>query len=173
MMGVVDRDAIQEFFEYTGWAWDRIGTVLAPRGPEIIAQEMPNSGWPALWDCLRHMSFAYDIWASRLDGRPQVAFDPGPPDWESLNLYHQTARSRLSAYLSRVSDKELHTERDFETIDGVRPYPPSLILWNVLWHDRGHHGDVNTLLYQHGIPDEDWPWLEYRAFINTKRGYAS
>jgi uncharacterized damage-inducible protein DinB len=45
-------------------------------------------------------------------------------------------------------------------VDGeVLWYSPGDILAHVLLHERQHHGDVNTLLYQHGI---EVPIVEFR-----------
>ncbi|MEO8456639.1 MAG: DinB family protein [Chloroflexota bacterium] len=167
----MDRATIEELFDYTGWAWEQIGAALAPRGPEIITTDGPTSGWPALWDCLRHVSIGYDFWASSMDGRPAIEFDKAPPDWSALNDYHQRARKRLHERLILLDDVALATPREVETITGPGAYTPAQLFFNALWHDRGHHGDINTLLYQHGIPDDNWPWIEFRAFINNKRGY--
>jgi hypothetical protein len=50
----------------------------------------------------------------------------------------------------------------------VLAYAPAELLGNTVLHERGHHGDVNTLLYQHGI---DGGVPDYRFFVNAKRGY--
>ena len=38
----------------------------------------------------------------------------------------------------------------------------------LFFHERGHHGDVNTLLYQLGL---EASVLDYRWYVNYKRGY--
>src|SRR5690349_9356316 len=108
----MDRPALDNLLDYTGWTWEKIGAVLAPLGPEIITREMPSSPWPALWDCLRHISFGYAVWAERLDGRPAEELDSTPPDWEALDDYHKRAHSRLRAYLDGIDDVTLMTPRE-------------------------------------------------------------
>jgi uncharacterized damage-inducible protein DinB len=164
----MDRATLEELFDYTGWVWEQVGTVLASVDPRILTKEVDGSGWPALWDCLRHISFAYDIWIARLDGRPRLAFDPKPPDWPALDSFHQQARERLRVYQASLSDAALQTDRLVETYDEPLAYTPAEVLGNVLWHERGHHGDVSTLLYQLGLAEE-MPMIDYRFYVSATK----
>lgn len=168
----MDRAAIEELFEYTGFCWAEIGRVMARRDADLVATPAPGSGWPALRDCFGHQLMAYEDWLAELEGRPTLDFDPKAADsWAVIQAYAHTVRERFAACLSSLSDEELYSEREVDVDGEVRQYTPAQLLANVLIHDRGHHGDVNTLLYQHGIPDDDWPWLEFRAYISAQRGY--
>ena len=48
-------------------------------------------------------------------------------------------------------------------------YSRADILVHVLIHERQHHGDLNTLLYQHGIEP---PVVEYRFSLPDRGGLA-
>lgn len=168
----MDRAAIEELFEYTGFAWATIGRALTKLDADLITKPAPGSGWPALRDCFSHQLMAYDEWIAELEGQPTLDFNPETASsWPEIGAYAHTVRERFSAYLSSLSDDELYAVRDI-VVDGepVR-YTPAQLLANVVIHDRGHHGDINTLLFQHGIPQDDWPWLEFRAFAGARRGY--
>jgi len=45
-------------------------------------------------------------------------------------------------------------------------YGPGDLLANVLLHEREHHGDINTLLYQMGV---EVPQTAYRFFLLESR----
>jgi uncharacterized damage-inducible protein DinB len=168
----MDRAAIEELFEYTGFAWKQISAFMAKQDASLVAKPAPGSGWPALRDCFGHQLIAYDEWIAELEGQPMLDFNPMTSDsWPEIEAYAHTVRERFAAYLASLSDDELYAVRDI-AVDGepVR-YTPAQLLANVVIHDRGHHGDINTLLYQHGIPEDDWPWLEFRAFAGARRGY--
>lgn len=168
----MDRAAIEELFDYTGFAWNTIGPMMAKHHPRFVAQPAPGSGWPALRDCFGHQLLACDEWLAELDGMKMLNFDPKTAgDWQELDEYRQAVRDRFKDYLKSLSDDELDVERDIEVDGELMRYTPAQLLMNILWHDRGHHGDLNTLLYQHGVPEDDWPWIEYRGFVNSKRGY--
>lgn len=167
------RAAIQELFDYTGFAWNAIGLVMAKHHPRFVAQPAPGSGWPALRDCFGHALLAYDDWLAELDGMPMLKSDPKTAStWKEIDEYKEAVRARFQDYLQSLSDAELDAERNVNVDGEMMRYTPAQLLANILIHDRGHHGDVNTLLYQHGIPDDDWPWIEYRAFAGAKRGYS-
>jgi uncharacterized damage-inducible protein DinB len=49
-----------DLFAYTEFAWDQIR--LAAPDDGALSREAPNSGWPALRNCLGHIVLAYDRW---------------------------------------------------------------------------------------------------------------
>jgi uncharacterized damage-inducible protein DinB len=79
--------------------------------------------------------------------------------WDELDDYRRRVRGNARLYFDSLDDDELSTPRKMD-IDG-KPilYSPGEILVHVMLHERQHHGDLNTLLYQLGV---DIPIVEYR-----------
>jgi uncharacterized damage-inducible protein DinB len=166
----VDRAAIEEIFEYDDYAWRRIGKAVATAGDEVITRAAPGSGWPALRDCLTHIGWGYEIWLNRLNGRePDRTEPPELDNWAKLDGYREQGRTAVRELLGGLSDDELQREREYPLDGGYYSYSPAQLLTHLALHERGHHGDVNTLFYQLGlepaVPD-------YRGVIIERRGYA-
>jgi uncharacterized damage-inducible protein DinB len=168
----VQRAAIQDLFGYCGFAWQQIADAMSRFDPGLVAKPAPGSGWPALRDCFGHMLLAYEDWIAELEGRPMLEFDPAKATtFAEIDAYSHTVRERFQVYLDSLSDEELNAERHLNVDGEMETYTPAQLLANLVIHERGHHGDINTLFYQHGIPEVDWPWIEYRAFVGARRGY--
>lgn len=58
------------------------------------------------------------------------------------------------------------TPREMNVDGETRVYSPADIFAHVLLHERQHHGDVNTLLYQLGL---DIPIVEFRFSLPERR----
>jgi uncharacterized damage-inducible protein DinB len=162
----MDRSAIQDLFDFTGWSWDRISEAIAEAGGDVLTRPAPGSGWPALRDCLGHIVIAYQRWCSGLPERRTQAmdrFDAGAiATWEELEAYRTAARAELQSFLGSLSDEELVKVQEFDIDGNMIRYSYAELLTHLLLHERGHHGDVNTLFYQLGL---ETPMLEYRFHL--------
>jgi uncharacterized damage-inducible protein DinB len=167
----MDRAAITEIFDYDEWCWRSITEQCAPLGDELLTKVAPGSGWPALGNCLGHMLYGYDAWLNTMEGAPRVEGDSTPliPTWVELNAANDRVRGRFRSYLASLSDQSLFSDVEVSVYGEVLAYTPAELLGNLVVHDRGHHGDVNTLLYQLGTDDLGVP--DYRWYVNFKRGY--
>lgn len=158
-----DRAAIEELYDYTGWAWNEIiAEIEAQGGDEFLVRAAPGSGWPALRECLGHIVLGYHRWL----GEPVVGLPPFDAEAfgtvARVNERYAEVRARFRAKLDGYDDVALLTVRDF-VIDGdtVR-HSPGELLAHLLLHERGHHGDISTLFYQHGL---EGPMNEYRFHL--------
>jgi uncharacterized damage-inducible protein DinB len=79
--------------------------------------------------------------------------------WADLDAYRRRVRGDARRYFDSLGDDELQTRRDMNVDGNIRHYSPADIFAHVMLHERQHHGDVNTLLYQLGM---DVPVVEYR-----------
>ncbi|HSP54928.1 MAG TPA: DinB family protein [Dehalococcoidia bacterium] len=162
----MNRDAIQDLFDFTGWAWDQIAEAITHAGGDVLTSPAGGSGWPALRDCLGHIVLAYQRWCSGLPQRKTLAMDRFDPasinTFEELNGYRSAARAELRSFLDSVSDKELMKVQDFDIDGDTIRYSCAELLTHLLLHERGHHGDVTTLFYQMGL---ETPMLEYRFHL--------
>jgi uncharacterized damage-inducible protein DinB len=68
-------------------------------------------------------------------------------------------------YLDSLGDDELLTPREMNVDGDPLVYSPAEILAHAMLHERQHHGDVNTLLYQLGI---EVPIVEFRFSLQGR-----
>lgn len=158
MIRTVDRKAVEQLWTFTDYSWRTYEEAVRPLGDEMLVRPAPGSGWPALRDALVHICWAYVRWLANptrtTDEPPET-----PGTWAELNDYRARVRRRARDYFDSLSDDELGRVGEM-VVDG-RPlrYSPGEILAHTMLHERQHHGDLNTLLYQHGL---EIPLVEYR-----------
>lgn len=156
----MDRSAIEHLYEYTGWTWEQIGGALKSHDEGVLLRSVPGSGWPALRDCFVHYLFALDRWLAVLLSRPGEGIEATEyTTWGQIDAKRTSSRGELKSLFDSLGDEELGRLREFQIDGGAMPYSYAELLTHVLVHERGHHGDVTTLLYQLGI---EAPPLDYR-----------
>ena len=154
----MDRAAIEALFTFTEYSWREHERVLRPLGDEVLTKPAPGSGWPALRDALAHIVWAYVRWLADPAGttdEPVERID----SWDELGDYRRRVRDHGREYLDSLDDGQLSTPREMDVDGETLVYSPADILVQVLLHERQHHGDLNTLMYQLGI---EIPIVEYR-----------
>lgn len=170
-MGASDREAVEDLFAYSGWAWGEIAKVVeaADDPDEFVNRVAPGSGWPNIGACLVHMNLAYERWLNE----PTIGLRvPGPDElgtWAAIRALRDNVRAAFEARLGSFTDDALTAVRDFDIDGEMFPYSPGELLTHLLLHERGHHGDFMTLLYQLGVEQVG---LEYRFHLLAQRGYA-
>ncbi len=165
----MDRPAIEELFAYTDFSWRQYAESIRGLGKDALAKAVPGSGWPALRNALGHMNLAYERWlAEPTRTTSMTGLDiEAVRSWNDLEKYRSNVRGRFRAYLDSLSDAELTTPREMNVDGEMLAYSPADILVHVLLHERGHHGDISTLLYQMGVEP---PVVEYRFSLLQARG---
>jgi uncharacterized damage-inducible protein DinB len=158
----MDRAAIEELFTFTEYSWRAHERVIRPLGDEMLLKPAPGSGWPALRDALAHINWAYVRWLSDPAGTSKEPVEL-VTSWAELDAYRRKVRERARTYLDSLSDEQLVTRREMNVDGSALTYSPADIIVHVFLHERQHHGDVNTLLYQLGI---DVPVVEYRFSLS-------
>jgi uncharacterized damage-inducible protein DinB len=166
----MDRNALEELYEYTGWAWDRIVALIEAQPPDLYAKPAPGSGWPTIAACLSHVLGTYDGWLNggwsglKLGELTYPAPWPNAiEDWAALRAYRDRVRASFRQALD-VTDAELHEPRYREGDQGSFMSRAD-ILTNLLLHERGHHGDLNTLFHQHGVTGY---FLDYTMYVTRR-----
>lgn len=154
----MDRAAIEELFAFTDYSWRRYERAIRPLGDELLTKPAPGSGWPALRDAFAHITWAYVRWLAN-HGRTTDEPVERVESWDELDAYRRRVRDHSRKYLDSLSDSDLTTPRDMNVDGKMIPYSPADIFVHVLLHERQHHGDLNTLLYQLGA---GVPMVEYR-----------
>jgi uncharacterized damage-inducible protein DinB len=161
----MDKQALHDLFAYTGWAWEQIRTAIPD--DETLIVVAPGSGWPALRNCLGHIILAYDRWLPAivdLESRPLPEL---PPDdyltWSQIDAHRRRTRDPLESHLNDWTDADLSQQHDVDIGGEPIRYSRAELITHLLLHERGHHGDVTTLLWQLGL-DAEIP-LEYRFHL--------
>ncbi len=160
----MDRTAIEELFTFTDHAWRQYEELLRPLGDEVLTRPAPGSGWPALRDALSHMTWAYVRWLgdpTGTSGRPEVRLS----SWDELEDYRRRVRGNMREYLDSLGEDELMTPREMNVDGDPLVYSPAEIFAHVMLHERQHHGDVNTLMYQLGL---EVPVVEFRFSLRGR-----
>lgn len=164
MIRSVDRAAVEELWRFTEYSWTAYEDAVRQFGDELLVQPAPGSGWPALRDALVHICWAYVRW---LDD-PLSTTERAPEQvetWTALNDYRRRVREHARRYFDSLDDATLNTPRVM-TVDGQpRRYSPGEVLAHTMLHERQHHGDLNTLLYQLG---REIPLVEYRFSLPSR-----
>lgn len=162
----MNRDAIDELFRYTGFAWDRIARVVDTLPAEQFTARVPGSGWPTLQKCFEHWLTAYDGWIHgewALDLGPLVYAGPETlTTWERARSYRVRVREAFLEALD-CPDDALYAKREFRFGEVPEQLSRADILTNLLLHERGHHGDLNTLFHQLGVRSF---FVDYRYFVS-------
>lgn len=161
----MDRDAIQELFTFTDYSWGEHEGVIHPLGDTKLMEPAPGSGWPALRDALTHINWAYVRWLADPAGTTDEPVEH-VTSWDELDAYRRRVRDHARAYLDSLGDDELVTPRQMNVDGETLVYSPADILAHTLLHERQHHGDVHTLLYQLDI---EVPIVEYRFSLPERR----
>ena len=154
----MDRAALEELFTFTDHSWRTYDDLIRPRGDEMLTRAAPGSGWPALRDALTHINWAYVRWLAD----PDRTTDEPVPDittWEELDAYRRRVRDHARASLDALRDDALEVPREMDVDGEPIRYSPADIYAHTFLHERQHHGDLNTLLFQLGI---EVPIVEFR-----------
>jgi uncharacterized damage-inducible protein DinB len=160
---LMDRAAIEALWRFTDYSWAAYERVIRPLGDEVLTQPAPDSGWPALRDALTHINWAYVRWLAdpaRTSDEPVECVH----SWDELEAYRRRVRDHARHRLDRLNDDELGRPREMNVDGGSMRYSPGDIFVHVFLHERQHHGDLNTLLYQLGA---EIPIVEYRFSLAT------
>ncbi len=161
----MDRKALEELYSYTDFSWARHAKVMEELPPGQFATPVPGSGWPSLRDCFSHFVQAYDGWINGHWGLGlgEMSRPKDLTTWDEMAAYRVRGREAFRKALD-CPDEVLYEKRTFDWGDGETEHlARGDILGNLLMHERGHHGDISTLLHTLGIKS---PIVDYRFFVS-------
>jgi uncharacterized damage-inducible protein DinB len=160
----MNRAAIEELFAFTDYSWREHREAIRALGDETLLKAAPGSGWPALSDALAHINWAYVRWLADPKGTTDRAVEQ-VTSWDELEAERRRVRDHARSYLDSLRDAELFARRPMNVDGETLEYSPAEILTHVLLHERQHHGDISTLLYQLGV---EAPVVEYRFMLGDR-----
>jgi uncharacterized damage-inducible protein DinB len=161
----MERPAIEELFAFTDYTWSEYERALRPLGDELLTKSAPGSGWPALRDAFAHITWAYVRWLWDPAGTSDLPIEHVTL-WDELTDYRRRVRDHARGYLNSLDNHELQTPRAMNVDGETLLYSPAEIFVHALLHEREHHGDIGTLLYQLEI---EVPLVEYRFSLPNRR----
>jgi uncharacterized damage-inducible protein DinB len=161
IQGGLSRDALRELFDYTTFTWATYANLVCALPADALTRPIAGSGWPSLRDALFHIATPWDEWICARTGEPYDV-----PQQEQVSSWDQLAavRAMLRSLLHRIIDEMPDEEFDMPPSDAPAGYgrSPREIVAHILLHERGHHGDVTTLLVAHGV---QLPLSDYAVFL--------
>jgi uncharacterized damage-inducible protein DinB len=161
----VDHAAIEELFAFTDYSWRQYAEVVRPLGDDVLRKPAPGSGWPALRDAFVHINWAYVRWLTEPAGTS--AIEPERVNsWQELEDYRQRVRGHAREYFDSLNHDVLMAPHEMNIDGEPMLFSPAEIFVHVLLHEREHHGDINTLLYQLGVEPT---MVEYRFSLPDRR----
>jgi uncharacterized damage-inducible protein DinB len=89
-------------------------------------------------------------------------------DWAQLDAMRQTNRAMLKTIIEESSDVALD-DRILGFFDGAPELTRAEVIAHILLHERGHHGDVSTLLSALGAETPGIDYMTYVFFRNRKK----
>jgi uncharacterized damage-inducible protein DinB len=166
----VDREPLRELFDFTTFTWTSYGRSVRGLAPSDLTRPVEGSGWPALRNALFHIASAWDGWICEQAGVPLEEVEAADvADWSELDRVRQKNRAMLRDIIERSTDAALQ-ERTLSIVPGE---PPEMthgeIIAHILLHERGHHGDVSTLLSALGAESPGIDYMTYVFFRNRKK----
>jgi uncharacterized damage-inducible protein DinB len=163
----MDRHAIEDLLGFTDFGWRIYVDIMRPLGDEALIKPVLGSGWPAPRNVLTHMNWAYERWLADPNSTTDAPLDvEAVRSWEDVERHRRRVREHCRRYLDSLSNLELTTRRPMNVDGEMLIFSPGDIITHVLLHERQHHGDLNTLLYQMGAEP---PIVEYRFYLMESR----
>jgi uncharacterized damage-inducible protein DinB len=167
----LDREALRELFDYTTFTWASYSKAMRNVAAEDYARPMEGSGWPALRNALFHIASAWDRWICEFSGSGEVVDEAYRPEtWEETDAYRQRMRARLRGIIEDTADGRLQAPWMPIVAGGEPEMTPADIIAHILLHERGHHGDVSTLLQSAGVT---LPGIDYMTYVFFKKRKSS
>jgi len=170
---MIDRRSLDELYDYTTFTWATYGNALRTLPPDAIARPVAGSGWPALRDVLFHLACGWDNWLRDRLGLddPLDATADSITSWADAQALRGRTRGWLRRVLDETSDAGMYDriEQVGSGGDGGLRVGVVEVLSHILLHERGHHGDVTTLLSQLGAAPAASDYLVY-VFFRDRAG---
>jgi uncharacterized damage-inducible protein DinB len=161
-------EEIRRLFAYTEWANARAVEAAEKLNAEQLLRDVQISH-KSILGTLLHMAGAEWIWLERWLGDSPT----GPQVWvqwqvsdsstlEQLREKWQPLIAKRTAYLSRLTDAELHSERRFTRLNGeTASLPLGHQMQHVINHATHHRGQVIGMIRQFGITPPSTDLLVY------------
>jgi uncharacterized damage-inducible protein DinB len=166
----MNRDALNELFDFTNFTWETYARALKKLPPETLTRKIDGSGWGSVKKPLLHIAAAWDGWLAEKAGD---TFSEFPIDeivtWDAIQELRTQTRGWIRRILDETSDAYFYEKLE-PTHDGpgASLVSASTVMLHILLHERGHHGDITTTLSQAGAAIGNSDYLIYLFFKNRQ-----
>ena len=163
----MDRASLRELFDYTTFTWASYANAVRALPPGALTRPIDGSGWGELRTPLFHVASAWDEWLRERTGVADALSETPEPmtSWGEIDAVRQRNRAWLRRILDETPDETFDAE---ETVWQGTPAEMrasvAQVVAHILLHERGHHGDISTLIAQLGGTPPAVDYLVYRWF---------
>jgi uncharacterized damage-inducible protein DinB len=165
----IDRAALREMFDYTTFTSASYANSVRHLPEDAFCRAVDGSGWPSLRDALFHIASAWDGWIVEASGSPHAIVERSDiTSWDDVERCRAAMRGRLESVIDRTPDDRLYAPSWPIVPAGEPEMSPAHAIAHILLHERGHHGDVSTLLSALGAPVPGIDYMTYVFFRNRK-----
>jgi uncharacterized damage-inducible protein DinB len=168
-----DRPSLIDLYDYTTFTWAAYGRAVATLPQEKLAEPIPGSGWQSLRHLLFHIALAWDGWLVERLGlnEPLDATPEAITSWDDVGEHRQRARGWLRRVIAETPDEELSAPSLVFSAGTPTETRASVadVIAHILLHERGHHGDVTTLLHTLGATPPSVDYLVYLYFKQRRQ----
>jgi uncharacterized damage-inducible protein DinB len=169
---VFSRETLRELFDFTTFTWETYGNSLRRLPSDAIARPVPGSDWPALRNVLFHAATSWDNWLRDRLGYddPLDATSETVTSWDELKEHRERTRGWLRRVIDETPEDALQAVEQpmWQGTAAEMTVSVADILGHILLHERGHHGDVTTMLSQLGATPPSVDYLTYVFFKQRK-----
>lgn len=156
----MNREALRELFDYTTFTWASYGVAMRTLPSDAFVRPIEGSGWASLRQPLFHIAAAWDEWiCERIGADPQTVESADVRTWDEMEAIRSRMRPLLRRIIDETPDDEFNAPKP--GVAGGPGRAPSEVIAHILLHERGHHGDVTTLLSALGA---EVPMSDYLVF---------
>lgn len=148
----MNRQDIQDLYEYNRWANDRVLDAVSKLTPEQFTKDLQSSHG-SVRDTVAHILAAEWIWLERWKGvSPGALLDPSDfPTVDAVRTRLSTVESECAQFIDGLTDQSLGAAITYTNTRGEQwTYPLGHMLQHVANHSSYHRGQVVTLLRQLG-----------------------
>jgi uncharacterized damage-inducible protein DinB len=167
----MNREALNELCDFTDFTWAMYERAAKKLPPDGLTTTLDGVEWTTVRQPLIHVASAWDGWLANKAGDEFVEFDlDAIQTWAGIDEVRRKTRAWLRRVLDDMSDDDLFvkTEPTSDHPDANQVTAADVLL-HILLHERGHHGDISTLLTQAGSPIRDTEYLVFRFFKDRKK----
>jgi uncharacterized damage-inducible protein DinB len=154
---VFTLDGIRKFHGWTHASLSLLLDHLSTIPPGDYTKELPGFGCPTVHRQVVHLFNCEGFWIHVLQGLPYQDRDPADcPVVADARLLQQEVSRQTIAYLSGLSDQQLHADTELRFPDGDAAIrTPALVLHHVFTHAFHHKGQIVAMCRALGHPAPD------------------
>lgn len=156
----MNRGALRELFDFTTFTWASYRRSAPALAAELFRGDIAGSNWASLRDALFHLASGWDEWIIEQSSEPlAIVGADSVTNWDELDAVRASMRTRLRRIIDDTPDDVFDTPTD---VGGGLRRSPREVVAHILLHERGHHGDITTLLTALGVTPHI---VDYLVFV--------